>query len=41
MTRPELLESLGWSNARALVAISPVYRSLVVAVAALPRLGCT
>lgn len=35
----ELLESLGWSNAKALVTISPSYRSLVVAVAALRRLG--
>lgn len=35
----ELLESLGWSNARQLTAISPAYRSLVVAVAALRRLG--
>ncbi|KOG34638.1 MerR family transcriptional regulator [Streptomyces resistomycificus] len=35
----QLLETLGWSNARALVTISPAYRSLVVAVAALRRLG--
>ncbi|MFC8245556.1 MerR family transcriptional regulator [Streptomyces chartreusis] len=35
----QLLESLGWSNAQALVTISPSYRSLVVAMAALGRLG--
>ncbi|MFI6012925.1 MerR family transcriptional regulator [Streptomyces sp. NPDC051243] len=35
----ELLESLGWSNAQALVTISPSYRSLVVAMAALRRTG--
>ncbi|MGW0884221.1 MerR family transcriptional regulator [Streptomyces sp. NPDC002671] len=35
----ELLDSLGWSNAKMLVAISPAYRSLVVSVAALRRLG--
>ncbi|MCX4765229.1 MerR family transcriptional regulator [Streptomyces sp. NBC_01275] len=35
----ELLRSLGWSNARLLTTISPAYRSLVVAVAALRRLG--
>ncbi|MFB6932015.1 MerR family transcriptional regulator [Streptomyces chartreusis] len=35
----QLLESLGWSNAQALVTISPSYRSLVVAMAALRRLG--
>ncbi|NKQ23413.1 MerR family transcriptional regulator [Streptomyces galbus] len=34
-----LLEALGWSNARLLKTISPAYRSLVVAVAALRRLG--
>ncbi|MFK4147120.1 MerR family transcriptional regulator [Streptomyces sp. NPDC004065] len=34
-----LLETLGWSNAQALVTISPAYRSLVVAVAAFLRLG--
>lgn len=34
-----LLESLGWSNAQALVTVSPSYRSLVVAMAALRRLG--
>lgn len=35
----KLLETLGWSNSQALVTISPSYRSLVVAVAALRRLG--
>ncbi|WP_210588062.1 MerR family transcriptional regulator [Streptomyces sp. GESEQ-35] len=35
----QLLESLGWSNAQALVSISPAYRSLVVAMAALRRIG--
>ncbi|QJT04274.1 MerR family transcriptional regulator [Streptomyces asoensis] len=35
----ELLGTLGWSNARLLTTISPAYRSLVVAVAALRRLG--
>ncbi|MFF1441441.1 MerR family transcriptional regulator [Streptomyces sp. NPDC058295] len=35
----ELLGTLGWSNARQLTTISPAYRSLVVAVAALRRLG--
>ncbi|MEU1710773.1 MerR family transcriptional regulator [Streptomyces sp. NPDC005706] len=35
----ELLETLGWSNAKLLVTISPAYRSLVVAVAAFRRLG--
>jgi DNA-binding transcriptional MerR regulator len=35
----ELLERLGWTNARALATISPAYRSLVVAVAAFRRLG--
>ncbi|MEU1401149.1 MerR family transcriptional regulator [Streptomyces sp. NPDC005728] len=35
----ELLETLGWSNARLLTTISPAYRSLVVAVAAFRRLG--
>ncbi|WP_037677620.1 MerR family transcriptional regulator [Streptomyces griseus] len=35
----QLLDTLGWSNAKALVTISPAYRSLVVAVAALRRLG--
>lgn len=35
----QLLETLGWSNSQALVTISPSYRSLVVAVAALRRLG--
>ncbi|MER5183052.1 MerR family transcriptional regulator [Streptomyces sp. NPDC002896] len=34
-----LLETLGWSNARALITISPAYRSLVVAVATFRRLG--
>ncbi|MCF3131583.1 MULTISPECIES: MerR family transcriptional regulator [Streptomyces] len=35
----ELLRTLGWANAQALVTLSPAYRSLVVAVAALRRLG--
>ncbi|MFD4976241.1 MerR family transcriptional regulator [Streptomyces sp. NPDC056817] len=35
----QLLDTLGWSNAQALVTISPAYRSLVVAVAAFRRLG--
>ncbi|MDR6977558.1 DNA-binding transcriptional MerR regulator [Streptomyces sp. 3330] len=35
----ELLRTLGWSNAQLLTTISPAYRSLVVAVAALRRLG--
>lgn len=35
----ELLETLGWSNAKLLTSISPAYRSLVVAVAAFRRLG--
>ncbi|MGW2029848.1 MerR family transcriptional regulator [Streptomyces sp. NPDC001761] len=35
----ELLDRLGWSNARLLTSISPAYRSLVVAVAAFRRLG--
>ncbi|MEV6178188.1 MerR family transcriptional regulator [Streptomyces sp. NPDC052015] len=34
-----LLRTLGWQNARLLTTISPAYRSLVVAVAALRRLG--
>lgn len=34
-----LLEMLGWSTARELGALSPVHRSLVVAVATLIRLG--
>ncbi|MFF4590049.1 MerR family transcriptional regulator [Streptomyces sp. NPDC001388] len=34
-----LLRTLGWANARLLTTISPAYRSLVVAVAALRRLG--
>ncbi len=34
-----LLESLGWPNAQSLVTVSPSYRSLVVAMAALGRLG--
>jgi DNA-binding transcriptional MerR regulator len=34
-----LLDRLGWQNARLLSAISPAYRSLVVAVAAFRRLG--
>ncbi|MFH8803794.1 MerR family transcriptional regulator [Streptomyces sp. NPDC017936] len=35
----DLLTTLGWGNARLLTTISPAYRSLVVAVAALRRLG--
>ncbi|MGW7255964.1 MerR family transcriptional regulator [Streptomyces sp. NPDC054834] len=35
----ELLETLGWTNAKALTTISPAYRSLVVGVAAFRRLG--
>ncbi|MFJ4583361.1 MerR family transcriptional regulator [Streptomyces echinatus] len=35
----ELLDRLGWSNAKLLTSISPAYRSLVVAVAAFRRLG--
>ncbi|MFI2644958.1 MerR family transcriptional regulator [Streptomyces sp. NPDC018610] len=35
----QLLHTLGWSNAQALVTISPSYRSLVVALAAFRRLG--
>ncbi|MEV5985044.1 MerR family transcriptional regulator [Streptomyces sp. NPDC052051] len=35
----DLLETLGWSNAQAVVTLSPAYRSLVVAVAAFRRLG--
>lgn len=35
----ELLDRLGWSNAKLLTTISPAYRSLVVAVAAFRRLG--
>ncbi|KUN79596.1 MerR family transcriptional regulator [Streptomyces griseoruber] len=34
-----LLRTLGWTNARLLTTISPAYRSLVVSVAALRRLG--
>jgi DNA-binding transcriptional MerR regulator len=34
-----LLDRLGWQNAKLLATISPAYRSLVVAVAALRRLG--
>lgn len=34
-----LLVRLGWTNARLLKSLSPAYRSLVVAVAALRRLG--
>ncbi|WP_328874056.1 MerR family transcriptional regulator [Streptomyces sp. NBC_00287] len=34
-----LLDTLGWPNARALTAHSPAFRSLVVAAAALRRLG--
>ncbi len=35
----QLLETLGWSNGQALIAVSPACRSLVVAVATLRRLG--
>ncbi|MQY39401.1 hypothetical protein SRB17_74230 [Streptomyces sp. RB17] len=35
----ELLDRVGWSNAKELTTISPAYRSLVVAVAAFRRLG--
>ncbi|MFF4350797.1 MerR family transcriptional regulator [Streptomyces sp. NPDC001530] len=35
----QLLETVGWSNAQALITISPAYRSLVVAVATFRRLG--
>ncbi|MET7451321.1 MerR family transcriptional regulator [Streptomyces sp. NPDC005574] len=35
----QLLETVGWSNAQALVTISPAYRSLVAAVATFRRLG--
>ncbi|MFC9289001.1 MerR family transcriptional regulator [Streptomyces sp. NPDC057052] len=35
----ELLRTLGWRNAELLTSISPAYRSLVVAVAAMRRLG--
>ncbi|MBN0046195.1 MerR family transcriptional regulator [Streptomyces actuosus] len=35
----ELLRTLGWSNAALLTSVSPAFRSLVVAVAALRRLG--
>ncbi|MFH9862411.1 MerR family transcriptional regulator [Streptomyces sp. NPDC017202] len=35
----ELLLTLGWRNAELLTSISPAYRSLVVAVAAMRRLG--
>jgi DNA-binding transcriptional MerR regulator len=35
----QLLETVGWSHAQALVTISPAYRSLVAAVAAFRRLG--
>ncbi|MFJ4619389.1 MerR family transcriptional regulator [Streptomyces sp. NPDC088812] len=34
-----LLHTLGWANARQLTSLSPAYRSLVVSVAALRRLG--
>ena len=34
-----LLDRLGWQNARRLTSLSPAYRSLVVGVAALRRLG--
>jgi DNA-binding transcriptional MerR regulator len=35
----ELLTTLGWSNAQSLTTLSPSFRSLVVAAAALRRLG--
>ncbi|MCQ9179535.1 MerR family transcriptional regulator [Streptomyces sp. IBSBF 2953] len=35
----DLLGALGWTNARLLTSLSPAYRSLVVSVAALRRLG--
>ncbi|WP_329334305.1 MerR family transcriptional regulator [Streptomyces sp. NBC_00663] len=35
----ELLRTLGWSNAQAMTTVSPSFRSLVVATAALRRLG--
>ncbi|MEV5875655.1 MerR family transcriptional regulator [Streptomyces sp. NPDC052101] len=35
----ELLDRLGWSNAKLLTTVSPAYRSLVVSVAAFRRLG--
>ncbi|MFF7446960.1 MULTISPECIES: MerR family transcriptional regulator [unclassified Streptomyces] len=35
----ELLATLGWSNAQSLTPLSPAFRSLVVAAAALRRLG--
>ncbi|MFI5822602.1 MerR family transcriptional regulator [Streptomyces rishiriensis] len=35
----DLLGTLGWTNARLLTSLSPAYRSLVVSVAALRRLG--
>ncbi|WP_055493647.1 MerR family transcriptional regulator [Streptomyces sp. TP-A0356] len=35
----QLLDTLGWSNTKALITVSPAYRSLVVAVSALRRLG--
>ncbi|QUC56862.1 MerR family transcriptional regulator [Streptomyces sp. A2-16] len=35
----ELLGTLGWSNARAMASVSPAFRSLVLAAAALRRLG--
>ncbi|MER6785086.1 MerR family transcriptional regulator [Streptomyces sp. NPDC000658] len=35
----DLLVGLGWANARLLTSLSPAYRSLVVSVAALRRLG--
>ena len=35
----DLLRTLGWANTRLLTTVSPAYRSLVVAVAALRRLG--
>ncbi|PWI15231.1 transcriptional regulator [Streptomyces sp. Act143] len=34
-----LLKALGWSNAQAMTSVSPSFRSLVVAAAALRRLG--
>lgn len=35
----ELLQTLGWSNAQALTTLSPAFRSLVVAAAAMRRIG--
>ncbi|MFG2789366.1 MerR family transcriptional regulator [Streptomyces sp. NPDC048419] len=35
----QLLQALGWTNAQALITISPAYRRLVVSIAAFRRLG--